>query len=147
MVECYGFSNKLNLGILDHKVDRFPSDFMFQLTSEEWEILISQNVTSSWGGRRKLPFVFSELGVAMLSSVLNSKKAIQINIGIMRIFTRMRQMLTDNTDLRLAIQNIERKTEGNAKSIELLFEFVDELMEKKENPQPRKAIGFKPNKK
>ncbi len=147
LAELYGVETRVLNQAVNRNIDRFPSDFMFQLTSEEWEILISQNVTSSWGGRRKLPFVFSELGVAMLSSVLNSKKSIQINIGIMRIFTRMRQMLTDNTDLRLAIQNIERKTEGNTKSIELLFEFVDELMEKKENPQPRKAIGFRPNKK
>ena len=64
----------------------------------------------------------------------------------MRIFTKIRQMLTDNTELRLELQKIERKTEGNAKSIELLFEYIDELMEKKENPQPRNAIGFKPNK-
>jgi hypothetical protein len=146
LAELYGVETRVLNQAVNRNLDRFPSDFMFQLNKEEWEILISQNVTSSWGGRRKLPFVFSELGVAMLSSVLNSKKAIQINIGIMRIFTKIRQMLTDNTELRLALQKIERKTEGNAKSIELLFEYVDELMEKKENPQPRKAIGFKPNK-
>lgn len=145
--ELYGVETRVLNQAVNRNLDRFPSDFMFQLNKEEWEILISQNVTSSWGGRRKLPFVFSELGVAMLSSVLNSKKAIQINIGIMRIFTKIRQMLTDNTELRLALQKIERKTEGNAKSIELLFNYVDDLMEKKENLQQRKEIGFKPNKK
>ena len=83
----------------------------------------------------------------MLSSVLNNTKAVQVNIGIMRIFTKIRQMLTDNTELRIAMQNIEKKTDGNTKSIELLFEYVDELIEKKENPQPRKTIGFKTKKK
>jgi hypothetical protein len=104
-------------------------------------------VISSWGGRRKLPSVFTEHGVLMLSSVLNSKKAIQVNIQIMRIFTRIRLMLTENTDLRLALEKLERKTDNHSKNIELVFKYLDELIEKKENPVPRKLIGFKTIKK
>lgn len=82
----------------------------------------------------------------MLSSVLNSPKAIQVNIQIMRIFTRIRKMLTDNTELRLAIEKLEKKTENNTKNIEVVFQYIDELVEKKENPKPREEIGFKTKK-
>ena len=78
---------------------RFPADFMFQLTSDETENLRSQIVTSSWGGRRYLPFVFTEQGVAMLSSVLNSDRAIQVNIAIMRAFVKLRELLATHQDL------------------------------------------------
>jgi len=132
-------------------VERFPEDFMFELTKEEYEVLRSQIGILKRGTHSKfLPMVFTEQGVAMLSSVLNSSKAIQVNIRIMRIFTRIRQMLSDNTELRLAIQNIERKTDGNSKSIELLFEYMAELTEKKEEKpkqKPRRQIGFNPKKK
>lgn len=122
---------------------RFPEDFMFQLTSKEFENLMSQNPISSWGGSRKMPFVFTEHGVLMLSSVLNSDRAIQVNVRIMRIFTHIRQMLIDNTELRLAIEDIRRKTENNSKNIEVVFQYLDELIEKKENKKPRRAIGYK----
>jgi hypothetical protein len=79
----------------------------------------------------------------MLSSVLNSRRAIQLNILIVRVFTRIRQMLTDNTELRLAIEKLERKSENHTKNIEVVFKYLDELLEKKENPKPRKAIGYK----
>lgn len=81
----------------------------------------------------------------MLSSVLNSKTAIRVNIQIMRIFTRVRQMLTDNTELRLEIEQIKKKVINHDKNIELVFQYLEELLEKKENPKPRKAIGFKTN--
>jgi hypothetical protein len=122
---------------------RFPEDFMFQLTEQEFENLKSQIATSSWGGTRKLPFVFTEHGVLMLSSILTSDRAIQLNILIMRVFARIRQMITDNTELRLAIEKLERKTENHTKNIEVVFKYFDELLEKKENPIPRKAIGYK----
>jgi hypothetical protein len=105
--------------------------------------LKSQFATSSWGGTRKLPFVFTEYGVLMLSSILTSDRAIQLNILIMRVFTRIRQMLTDNTELRLAIEKLERRTENHTKNIEVVFKYLDELIEKKENPIPRKTIGYK----
>jgi regulator of replication initiation timing len=83
----------------------------------------------------------------MLASILNSDKAIAINIQIVRIFTRIRQMLTDNTELRLAIEKLERKMENNTKNIEVVFKYLDEMLEKTENPIPRKAIGYKITKK
>lgn len=127
--------------------ERFPDDFMFELTKEEHENLRSQFGTSSWGGERYLPMVFTEQGVSMLSSVLNSKIAIAVNIQIMRIFTRIRQMLTDNTELRLDIEKIKKKLDNQDKNMEIVFRYLDELLEKKENPKPRKKIGYKlPNK-
>lgn len=122
---------------------RFPGEFMFQLNEKEWDNLKSQIVTSSWGGRRKLPYVFTEHGVLMLSSVLNSKRAIQINILIVKVFTRIRQMLTENTELRLAIEKLEKKTDNNTKNIEVVFQYLDELIEKKEIQKRRKQIGYK----
>jgi hypothetical protein len=122
---------------------RFPEDFMFQLTQSEFENLKSQFATSSWGGTRKLPFVFTEQGVAMLSGILNSDRAIAVNIQIMRIFTRVRQMLTDNTELRLDIEKIKKKLDNQDKNMEIVFRYLDELLEKKENPVPRTKIGYK----
>jgi hypothetical protein len=94
-------------------------------------------------GLRYKPYVFTEHGVLMLSSVLNSPKAIQVNIQIMRIFTRIRQALTDNTELRLVIEELRAKTENNTKNIDVVFQYLDELMNKHENPEPRTQIGYK----
>ena len=88
---------------------RFPDDFMFQLTKEEFEILIFQNGTSSWGGTRKVPYVFTEQGVAMLSSILNSEQAIKVNIHIIRVFTKMRDFFVNNLNLTLEIELIKKK--------------------------------------
>lgn len=127
-------------------MDRFPDDFMFQLTDVEWEILKSQNESSSWGGRRKLPYVFTEHGVLMLSSVLNSKKSIAVNIQIMRVFTKLREMLTDNLNLKLEIEQIKKKLTNQSKNIELVFDYLDELTKKVETTDEvteRNKIGFK----
>lgn len=124
-------------------IDRFPEDFMFQLTNEEFVVLRSQIATSSWGGRRKLPYAFTEHGVLMLSSVLNSKRAIEVNIQIMRIFTKIRKILADNINIKLDVEEIKRKLTNQDKNIELVFSYLDELMEKQENPPPRKQIGYK----
>jgi len=123
--------------------NRFPLDFMFQLTNNEFDNLKSQIATSSWGGSRKLPFAFTEHGVLMLSSVLNSKRAIEVNIQIMRIFTKVRQILTDNLSFKLEIEEIKKKLNNYDKNIELVFSYLDELMEKHDNPSPRKQIGYK----
>ena len=123
--------------------DRFPEDFMFQLSEIEWEVLKSRNRSPSWGGRRKPPYVFTEHGVLMLSSVLNSKKAIAVNIQIMRIFTKLREMLTDNLHMKLEIEEIKKKISNQSKNIELVFSYLDELVDKKDNPEPRKQIGYK----
>ena len=116
---------------------------MFRLNEPEFESLMSQIATSKRGGRRKLPYVFSEHGV-LLSSVLNSKQAIQVNIQVMRIFTRIRQMFIDNTELRLEIEKIKIKSDNQDKNMEIVFKCLDELIEKKHEPQERKAIGYKP---
>lgn len=105
-----------------------------------------QNGISKWGGTRKLPFAFTEQGMAMLSGILNSDRAIEVNIRIMRIFSSIRKMFIDNTELRLAIEEIKKKTDNNTKNIELVFQYLDELLERKENQKSRKQIGFKINK-
>lgn len=122
-------------------VNRFPEDFMFQLTKEEFENLIFQNGTSSWGGRRKLPFVFTEQGVAMLSSVLNSERAIEVNIRIIRIFTKLREMLLTQKDILLKLEQIEKKITGHDEDIQMIFSALKQLL----NPpaEPRRKIGFK----
>lgn len=106
---------------------------------------MSQIAISSWGGRRKLPFVFTEHGVLMLSSVLNSERAIKVNIQIMRIFTKVRQLLADNLSVRLEIEEIKKKLANQDKNIELVFNYLDKLIEKQENPKSRREIGFKRN--
>ena len=143
LAELYGVETKVLNQAISRNSDRFPDDFMFQLNEKEWEILKSQIVTSSWGGKRKLPFVFTEHGVLMLSSVLNSKQAVAVNIQIMRIFTRIRQMLLDNTELRLEIEKIKKKLDNHDKNMEVVFQYLDGLLEKKESPKTRKQIGYK----
>jgi hypothetical protein len=121
---------------------------MFELNHTEFENLRCQFGTSSWGGIRYLPMAFTEQGVAMLSSVLSTKQAIQVNINIMRVFTRVRQMLIDNTELRLAIEEVRKKTDNNTRNIEIVFQYLDALLQKKEEPvNSRPAIGFKIEKK
>ncbi|MDR9374501.1 MAG: ORF6N domain-containing protein [Schleiferiaceae bacterium] len=120
---------------------RFPEDFMFQLTSEQWESLKSQNATSSWGGRRTLPNVFTEQGVSMLSSVLNSEVAIKVNIQIIRVFTKMREMLLTHKDLLLEMEEIRKKVSGQDEKIELIFSYLRQFI--KEQEEPRKRIGYK----
>ncbi len=124
-------------------IDRFPEDFMFELTEQEYASLRSQFGTSSWGGSRYVPMAFAEHGILMLSSVLNSKKAMQVNIQIMRIFAKVRQMFTDNLSVKLEIKEIKKKLSNQDKNIELVFSYLDELLEKQENPPKRNTIGFK----
>lgn len=143
LAELYGVETKTFNQAVKRNLKRFPSDFMFTLSEKEWENLRSQFVTSSWGGTRYIPGAFTEQGVAMLASILNSDKAISINIQIVRVFTRVRHMLFDNTELRLAIEEIRKKTDNNTKNIELVFQYLDELIEKKEGQKPRKKIGYK----
>ena len=144
LAELYGVETRRLNEQLARNIDRFPDDFMFRLNEPEFESLMSQIATSKRGGRRKLPYVFSEHGVLMLSSVLNSKQAIQVNIQVMRIFTRIRQMFIDNTELRLEIEKIKIKSDNQDKNMEIVFKYLDELIEKKHELQERKAIGYKP---
>ena len=118
---------------------RFPADFMFQLTDEELEILRRQFGTSSgWGGRRHLPYAFTEQGVAMLSSVLRSFRAVQVNIEIMRAFVRIRQMLQSNAALARKLAALEQKYDGQFR---VVFDALRELV--KPSGKPRKRIGFR----
>ena len=118
---------------------RFPADFMFQLTDDEFEILRRQFGTSSeWGGRRHLPYAFTEQGVAMLSSVLRSFRAVQVNIEIMRAFVRIRQMLQSNAALARKLAALEQKYDGQFR---VVFDALRELV--KPSGKPRKRIGFR----
>jgi hypothetical protein len=127
-------------------LSRFPSDFMFQLTEIEYNSSRSQIATLKNGrgsNLKYLPFAFTEHGILMLSSVLKSDKAIQTNIQIMRIFTKVRQMLLDTTEIKVDILQIQKKLENHDKNIELVFSYLDELTEKKENENERVKIGYK----
>jgi hypothetical protein len=141
LAELYGVETKVLNQAVSRNIKRFPEDFMFQLTMKEFENLKSQIVTSSWGGIRKLPFVFTEQGVAMLSSVLNSKRAIQVNIQIMRLYTRMRSLLLNHKDLLLKIEKIESKISSHDEHIKILFDYLKNLLQ--EEDKPRKQVGFK----
>lgn len=127
-------------------INRFPIDFMFELTEIEFESLRTQIASSTEkGGNRYIPMVFTEHGVLMLSSVLNSERAISVNIQIMRIFSKIRRLLADNYELRIIIDEIRRKTDNNTKNIEVVFQYLDELIEKQEKPLQRTQIGFNNN--
>ena len=146
LAELYGVETKRLNEQIKRNQDRFPGDFMFTLTAEEWQNLKSQNATSrSWGGRRKLPNVFTEHGVLMLSSVLNSEQAIKTNIQIMRIYTKMRQMLITHQDLLLKFNELEAKVGKHDQSISQIFAYLKQLLQ--EQSEPREPIGFKPTKK
>ena len=147
LAQLYEVETKQLKRQVKRNIERFPDDFMMELTEIEFENLRSQFGTSSWGGSRYLPLAFTEHGVLMLSSVLNSSKAIQINIQIMRIFNRIRKMVTDNTELHLAMERLTKKTENNTKNIEVVFQYIDELIDKKETEKPRVQIGYKITKK
>lgn len=139
----YGIETRVLKQAVKRNISRFPEDFMFELSQTEFNNLISQTVISSWGGIRKTPSVFTEHGVLMLSSVLKSDKAIQTNIQIMRIFTKVRQMLLDTTEIKVDILQIQKKLENHDKNIELVFSYLDELTEKKEDKNERVKIGYK----
>ena len=143
LAELYNVETRRLNEQVKRNIDRFPEDFMFRLTKEEFNILIFQIGTSKWGGRRKLPFAFTEQGVAMLSGVLNSERAIKVNIQIMRVFTKVREILMDNMSIRLEIEEIKKKLNNQDKNIELVFTYLDELIEKHESKIPVKIKGFK----
>ena len=142
LAELYEVETRVLNQAVNRNIERFPEEFMFQLTNEEFEILKSQIVTSSWGGTRKMPFAFTEYGVAMLSSVLRSKRAIQVNIQIMLVFSKIREMLLDTLSMKLDIEEIKRRLTNQDKNLELVFSYLDELIEKRETAASRKPIGF-----
>jgi regulator of replication initiation timing len=142
LAELYGVETKALKQGVKRNADIFPAHFMFELTQKEFDILRSQIVTSRWGGERYLPYAFTEHGVLQLANVLKSKRAKQMSIRIIEVFIKMREMLSDNLELRLEIEHIKKKIDNHGKNIELVFQYLDELVEKKENPPQRKQIGF-----
>ncbi len=133
----YGVETKALVQTVKRNIERFPFDFMYQLTDKEFAILRSQIVTSSWGGRRYNPYVFTEHGVAMLSSVLKSKRAIEVNIAIMRTFSKLRQILSTNELLRRKIESMERKYD---EKFQVVFEILAAMAADEE--KPKKTFGF-----
>ncbi len=125
---------------VQRNIERFPADFMFQLNAEEFDNLKSQFVTSSWGGLRKIPFAFTEQGVAMLSSVLRSERAVAVNIEIMRTFVKLRGMLAEHSDLKRKLTSLEKKYDDNFK---VVFQAIAQLMdEPKASDYANRRIGF-----
>jgi hypothetical protein len=144
LATLYGVETKVLLQSVKRNLDRFPADFMFHLTLEEFNFLRSHFVTSKRGGRRYLPYAFTEQGVAMLSSVLNSERAIQVNVEIIRTFVRQRRMIDPYEELRIKLEKLERQYDNNFK---MIFEVINELMVPPD--VKHRPIGFdlKPHKK
>lgn len=139
LAALYGVETKNLIRAVKRNTKRFPEDFMFILKKEEFENLRFHFGTSNiWGGRRYLPYVFTEQGIAMLSSVLKSERAIQVNIQIMRTFTKLREMLTTNKVLREKIEKLEQKYDGQFKTI---FKLIKQLLSSEEKQKTK--IGFK----
>lgn len=143
LAALYEVEPRVLVQAVKRNVERFPEDFMFQLSEKEFTDLKSQIVISSWGGlRRATPYAFTEQGVAMLSSVLRSKRAIQVNIEIMRAFVKLRQMLASNAELTRKVTALEKKYDAQFK---VVFDAIRSLMTPPEKPKSR--IGFRSVKK
>jgi len=142
LASLYGVETKTLNRAVKRNLDRFPEDFMFQLSKEELENLRCQIGTSSleYGGRRYLPYAFTEQGVAMLSSVLRSGRAVQVNVAIMRAFVSLRRLLATSETLTRKFAELERKLEGHDKAIKSLFDAIRELM--LPPAKPKREIGF-----
>jgi hypothetical protein len=137
LAELYGVETRVLIQAVKRNTDRFPEDFMLSLTKQEFNLLRSQTVTSRWGGRRTPPYAFTEQGVAMLSSVLRSEQAVKVNIEIMRAFLRLRQMLTENKELKARIDQLEQHYD---KQFSTVFDAIRELM--KPEKTSGRPIGF-----
>lgn len=143
----YGVETRVLNQAVRRNLDRFPDDFMFELTRDEFGNLISQTVTSSsrsYGGRRKLPLVFTEQGVAMLSSVLNSERAVQVNIAIMRAFVNMRRLVATNAEINKKLAAIEKKLGDHDGHFKQVFTAIRTMMAPEKQPA---KIGYIQNKK
>ena len=142
LAELYGVETKALNQAVKRNEYRFPEDFMFQLTENEWGSLRSQFVTSKnrRGGRTYLPNVFTEHGVLMLSSVLSGKQAVQVNIQIVRIFLRLRKLASEHHEFKLEMVDIKKRLINHDKNIEVIFSYIDELTPQKLGP--RKRIGY-----
>ena len=140
LAELYGVETKRLKEQVRRNISRFPKDFMFVLTNQEVRNLRSQIATSSWGGTRYIPMAFTEQGVAMLSSVLNSKRAIDVNIAIMRAFVKMREILATNKEFSEKLKIIEEQLAEHDEQFKMVFEAIKQLL--KEDEKPKQKIGF-----
>jgi len=145
LADLYEVETKRLKEAVRRNIDRFPEDFMFELSKEEFLNWRTQFATSNSDkmGLRVPPFAFTEHGVLMLASVLNSERAIRINIQIVRIFTKIREALPDNLSIKLEIEEIKTKLANHDKNLELVFTYLDELIKKQVNPKPRPRVGFR----
>ena len=147
LAELYGVDTKRLKEQVKRNLNRFPEHFMFELTKDENESLGSQNVTLKRGEHSKyLPYVFTEHGILMLSNVLKSDNAVKVSIRIIDIFIRLRKTFADQTEIWLQIENIKGKLNNQDKNMEVVFQYLDELMKNKTNAHPRNGIGYKPEK-
>lgn len=142
LAELYGVETKRLKEAVRRNRSRFPADFMFELTKAEADDLRSQIATSSWGGSRYAPFAFTEQGVAMLSSVLTSDRAIEVNIQIMRVFVKMRQWATSYADLVVKIEALESEQSRSNAHIGEIYTLIKELLEPEFKNRP--TVGFRP---
>lgn len=141
LAELYGVTTgNLNKAV-KRNIRRFPEDFMFQLSKEEFGSLIFQNGISNRGGTRKLPYAFTEQGVAMLSGVLNSDISIDVHIRIIRIFAKLKQMILTHKDILLKLEQMEKQVSKNSNEIQVIFNALKQLLSP--SVEPRKRIGFK----
>ena len=140
LAEMYGVGTKVLKQSVKRNVERFPKDFMFTLTQKEFQHLRSQIVTSSWGGTRYLPTAFTEQGVSMLSGILNSPVAVQVHIQIIRIFTKMKEILLTNKDILLKLEKMEKDVKKNKEDIAIVFEALKRLLDPLQSK--RRMIGF-----
>lgn len=142
IAELYGVAAKVLMQAVKRNRERFPPDFMFQLIRAELDNLKSQFVTSSWGwgGRRVMPYAFTEQGVAMLSSVLKNSRAVQVNISIMRTFVQIRRTVANNNELALRIRDIERRQGEQEANIESIFDVINRMLAIPESP--RRSYGL-----
>ncbi len=146
LAEIYGVETKQLKRAVRRNYKRFPPDFMFELSQKEFENLRSQFGTSSWGGLRYSPMAFTEQGIAMLSSILNSDRAIQVNIRIIRIFVKMRELLLNQKDFVKQLKEIAHKVEGHDENINLIFEYLRQLEQSRQQQEEqvkRKKIGYR----
>ena len=141
LAAMYGVSTRDLNKAVSRNLDRFPDDFMLQLTRSEFNDLKFQFGTSSWGGTRKLPRAFTEQGIAMLSSILRSKRAIHVNIAIMRAFVKLREFAASHKEMAVKLEQLERRVGGHDGQIRSLFEAIRQLMEPP--TQKSRRIGFK----
>jgi ORF6N domain len=139
LAQLYGVPTKSLVQAIKRNLERFPPDFMFQLDEDEWDILRSQTGTSRWGGRRYAPYAFTEQGVAMLSSVLRSDQAVQVNIEIMRAFVHLKRTISSHADLAKKVEGLEKKYDQQFKAV---FDAIRALMAPSVHNK-KQPIGFK----